>query len=195
MTNLISPHRKLMHCRNLYIRTTTDTGHGVFAARAFSRGEVVISDQDGDYYQNALTYEVIIESGYSLDNFSQIDHNLYVPPNGNIDDYTNHSCDPNTGIRLTPRGYLVIALRDIARDEEITYDYSTYLNNPYERMVCRCGAANCRGVIGNFLTLPVDLQDRYKALGIVGRFAMEPSRRRLSTAPTVPAPLNLPCSV
>ena len=76
-------------------------------------------------------------------------------------------------IRLMPKGVVVVALRDIAAHEELTYDYSTYLNNPYESMTCLCSAANCRGVIGSFGALPEDVKRRYLALGIVGDFCRE----------------------
>ena len=81
--------------------------------------------------------------------------------------------------RHPPRlpGATVIALRDIAAHEELTYDYSTYLNNPYERMQCLCDAANCRGVIGSFSTLPSELQRRYRTLSIIGDFVDEPILR------------------
>jgi hypothetical protein len=112
--------------------------------------------------------------GYGLDITLQVGFDAFKLPNGSLDDFTNHSCDPNTGIRLTGRGALVLALRDIAAHEELTYDYSTYLNNPYERMRCLCGAANCRGLIGSFSTLPAELQRRYRALGIIGDFVDGP---------------------
>jgi hypothetical protein len=103
-----------------------------------------------------------------------VGQDAYKLPNCTLDDFTNHSCDPNTGIRLTDRGMLILALRDIAAHEELTYDYSTYLNNPYESLRCLCGAANCRGVIGNFSTLPAEIKRRYRALGVVGDFVEEP---------------------
>ena len=96
-------------------------------------------------------------------------------PTGSLEDFTNHSCDPNTGIKLTPTGTIIIALRDIAAHEELTYDYSTYLNNSYEKMECMCGAANCRRFIGSFETLPEELKRKYLRLGIVGDFVAEES--------------------
>jgi hypothetical protein len=103
----------------------------------------------------------------------QVGPDLFRIPSGNIDDFTNHSCEPNTGIHLYPLGAVILAIRDIAAHDEITFDYSTYLNNPHERIVCRCGTKSCRGVIGNFATLPTTLQQRYLALGIVGDFVIE----------------------
>ena len=79
-----------------------------------------------------------------------------------------------TPASLTARGTIVLALRDIAAHEELTYDYSTYLNNPYESLRCRCGSARCRGVVGNFSSLPADLRRRYRALGVVGDFVEGP---------------------
>ncbi len=113
-------------------------------------------------------------------------HDAYKLPNCTLDDFTNHSCDPNTGIRLTDRGMLILALRDIVAHEELTYDYSTYLNNPYESLHCLCGAANCRGVIGNFSTLPAELQAPLSGARHRRRLRRgadrDPGRRRLAAA-------------
>jgi SET domain-containing protein len=43
-----------------------------------------------------------------------------------LDDFTNHSCEPNCGLRVDPSGFEMIALRDITANEELTYDYSTH---------------------------------------------------------------------
>ena len=57
--------------------------------------------------------------------------------------HLNHSCQPNLGLQ----GQIVfVALRDIAKDEELTFDYAMTDDEPSE-MVCNCGAPNCRGVI------------------------------------------------
>ncbi len=59
----------------------------------------------------------------------------------------NHSCDANTGLD----GLNVVALRNISRNEELTLDYSQFLDENMEPFECRCGAANCRGTItGSF---------------------------------------------
>jgi hypothetical protein len=166
--------RKLRKCLYIYIGSTARCGLGIFAAKPFAAGEIVIVDEDGDYYGQVLSYRELRAHGYSLENTLQVGLDAFKLPNGNIDDFTNHSCAPNTGIRLTETGMNVLALRAIAPHEELTYDYSTYLNNPYESFRCLCGAPSCRGIIGNFGTLPPALRRRYRALGIVGDFADEP---------------------
>jgi SET domain len=83
-----------------------------------------------------VSYRQLRQLGYDLDITLQVELD-WAPsnwPNGSLDDFTNHSCDANTGIRLTDRGTIVLALRDIAAHEELTYDYSTYSNNPYENL-------------------------------------------------------------
>jgi uncharacterized protein len=165
--------RKLKKCQHLYLAETVGRGIGVFAARRFSPGAIVMMDFDGDYYDQVLSYEALRASNIDLKYPLQVGPDLFRIPSGTIDDFTNHSCDPNTGIRLYARGSVTIAIRHIDVHDEITFDYSTYLNNPYERIACRCGSKNCRGMIGNFATLPRTLQQRYLALGIVGDFVLE----------------------
>ena len=58
---------------------------------------------------------------------------------------TNHSCDPNG--RFNEAGML-IAIREIATDEEITFDYLAHpLPASPWNFECLCGASNCKGWI------------------------------------------------
>jgi SET domain len=165
--------RKLRKCQHLYLAETAGRGIGVFAARPFTPGDIVMMDFDGDYYDQVMTYEELRKNNITLKYPLQVGPDLFRIPSGSIDDFINHSCNPNTGIRLYARGAMISAIRYIAVHDEVAFDYSTYLNNPYERIVCRCGSQNCRGVIGNFTSLPLNFQQRYLALRIVGDFALE----------------------
>ena len=50
--------------------------------------------------------------------------------------HLNHSCEPNWGVQ----GQVVfVALRDIEKNEELTFDYAMTDDEPYE-MECRCRA-------------------------------------------------------
>jgi SET domain-containing protein len=56
-------------------------------------------------------------------------------------EFVNHSCLPNAGIR----GQVVlVAMRAIASDEEITYDYAMSDGSSFDVFACNCGAASCR---------------------------------------------------
>lgn len=77
----------------------------------------------------------------------------------------NHSCDPNCFIRGQCE---LVALRDIKKGEELTYDYSTTMDDNYKYASrslwtnkCNCGAKNCRRSIDQFRTLPKRIQNFY----------------------------------
>ena len=55
----------------------------------------------------------------------------------------NHSCEPNT----VYQGLDVIACRDIAKGDELTLDYASFLDEHMEPFQCRCGSPKCRGLI------------------------------------------------
>jgi SET domain-containing protein len=90
----------------------------------------------------------------------QIDDDLFMlsaeqPEPG---DMVNHSCEPNCGLR---GGVVVVAMRDIAVGEEITFDYAMCDGTDYDEFECACGAPTCRGLVtGNDWRDPV-LQAKY----------------------------------
>jgi hypothetical protein len=61
--------------------------------------------------------------------------------------FFNHSCEPNAGIKGQ---IFLIAMRDIRKGEEVTFDYAMCLHETKEarqyRMKCRCESPNCRGL-------------------------------------------------
>lgn len=96
---------------------------------------------------------------------------LFIPPYGALDDFTNHSCEPNCGLRVGISGFTMIALENIAAHQELTYDYSTHQEHPQDYMVCNCGAPSCRRVIGSFSSLSPELRRYYLQLDVVAGFA------------------------
>ncbi|MGF1561494.1 MAG: SET domain-containing protein [Geminicoccaceae bacterium] len=167
--------RRLARCQYLYVAATPGKGVGIFAAHAFAAGDLIVEDLSGDYYDEVYSLADLAALGADLSQHAfQIGDDQYLLPNGNIDDLVNHSCEPNTGIQLLPEGYRMIALRDIARDEELTYDYSTYISNADEQLRCLCGAPACRGLIGPFNTLPEQRQRLYRRFNVVGAFVLAP---------------------
>ena len=79
----------------------------------------------------------------------------------------NHSCNPNAGIT---KNLILIAIRDISTGEEITFDYSTTMDEDYWTMKCSCGEKTCRKRVKDFKYLPKELQKKYLQLGIVKAF-------------------------
>lgn len=64
---------------------------------------------------------------------------------GNGTHYINHSCEPNSYMKIIYDHILVLALRDIRPGEEVTIDYHSTLHSDRKR--CTCGAPSCRGTI------------------------------------------------
>lgn len=74
--------------------------------------------------------------------------------NGNESRFINHSCDPNCEAYIFDDRIWIYAMRDIARHEELTFDYQLGPAFPGGRKKpsaedyrCRCGSPNCRGTI------------------------------------------------
>ena len=64
---------------------------------------------------------------------------------GNGSQFVNHSCRPNSFVRIISGHVIFFALRDIEPGEEITLDYvESYHPDTYR---CRCGVEGCRGTI------------------------------------------------
>ncbi len=58
--------------------------------------------------------------------------------------HMNHSCDGNVGFDFMDN---FISLKKIRKGEEIVYDYALAESGPKFNMSCKCGSANCRGII------------------------------------------------
>jgi len=59
--------------------------------------------------------------------------------------YINHSCQPNTYMRVCYSKVEFWSLRFIKRGEELTCDYGPTHHDG--KLPCRCGAANCKGFL------------------------------------------------
>ena len=90
---------------NVYYREVDcNLGLGVFAARAFKKGELVLQPTG-----RVISYQTI----YSI----QFDWDCHLDPDAPAK-YLNHSCDPNLGIHTCPNGWPeFVALRDIVESE------------------------------------------------------------------------------
>ena len=65
----------------------------------------------------------------------------------NIARLINHSCDPNCEVYGTGLKVWVYAIKDIKKDEELTYDYGFSYDENYKDFPCKCGSKKCIGFI------------------------------------------------
>jgi SET domain-containing protein len=130
-------------------------GRGVFAKRKIPKGTRVIEYlgerilveefcRDPEGTEPARVYALY------LDENTVIDGAL----NGNDARFVNHSCDPNCEAYCVDERVYIYAMSDIARGEELTFDYKLAVmrNRPGDIQdsnahICRCGSANCRGTM------------------------------------------------
>lgn len=144
------------------------TGRGVFATTAIAAGQMVMQ-----YTGPLLRYEQTTPQTLAL----QIGPDLYMGASGNADDCVNHSCDPNAGIIIHGRDVRLVSLRPISAGEQITFDYSTTMDEDDFEFDCLCGSPMCRGRIRDFKHLPPPLKAKYVSLGVVPEYNLKYAER------------------
>jgi hypothetical protein len=160
-------------------------GKAVMAGRRFSKGEKVIHFRGRIMHRSELpSADKIVQP--KDDRYLQVATEYFIGPSDEIDDLINHSCDPNTAVYIDKHRRAVLrALRDINIGEEIAYDYSPLMHNEDWTMKCKCGSADCRGIIREFKFLPVKKKQEYLALGIVPKYncidSLHPYGRKIQT--------------
>ena len=147
------------------------TGRGVFAVQTIPARSVIMK-----YTGPLLRYAQTTPQTLAL----QIGPDLYIGESGQADDFVNHSCDPNAGMLIDGTNVQLIALRDIAPGEQITFDYSTTMDEDDFEFDCLCGSSNCRGRIRDFKHLPAELRRRYQSLGVVPAYNKQYASRARS---------------
>jgi uncharacterized protein (DUF849 family) len=131
-------------------------GWGVYATRLVRQGELLAC-----WGGAVVPWARFRELSDDLQRHSlQVEEDLFLVSVHTSDpaELVNHSCDPNAGLS----GQIaLVAMRDIAIDEEICFDYAMSDGSPYDEFDCSCGTARCRGrVTGNDWRLP-ELWVRY----------------------------------
>lgn len=91
----------------------------------------------------------------------QVDDDSYLVDDerGHPTESFNHSCDPNAVIHGP---HQLVARRDIAKGEEVCFDYATTDSSPYDEFSCQCGTADCRGLVTGNDWKSSDVQKRYR---------------------------------
>jgi hypothetical protein len=138
------------------VRKSAIQGRGVFATRDIEKGARVVEyvgerithDEAEDRYddEEMRRHHTFV---FSIDDKHCVDASV----GGNEARFINHSCEPNAFTRVVRSRIFVIAGRDIAKGEEVLYDYwyttdDSYTPDDLRRMYpCRCGVETCRGTL------------------------------------------------
>jgi len=140
----------------IIVRKSKIHGTGVFARTDIPEGTRVI-EYVGDKITKAESdrrYEIAWERSqygnnekgvvyiFTLNKRYDIDGDVWWNTAKNI----NHSCDPNCETDIIRGHVWIIAMRDIKKGQEISYNYG-YDFDSYEDHRCHCGSRRCVGYI------------------------------------------------
>ena len=121
---------------------------GLFASKNIKKGTKII------YYIGKIITKKQTENNPKFDN----DKAIYLfNLNNRYDldgDFTyntarliNHSCNPNCEVEGKGLKLWISSIKDINKNEELTYDYGFSFDENYKDFPCKCGSKNCCGYI------------------------------------------------
>lgn len=134
---------------------TADRGYGVRSNRTFEPNQIIV-----EYTGEIITQAECEKRMRTIYKNNECYYLMYFEQNmiidatrGSIARFVNHSCEPNCRMEKwtvagKPRMALFAGDHGIMTGEELTYDYNF---DPYSQknvQQCRCGASNCRGILG-----------------------------------------------
>ena len=126
------------------IKKSPIQGDGLFTTAPIKKGELVVSWGGGKIITEEEFQKNLPLGIYQPESAIHFDKDHKWVSLSSDPDYAdaaiNHSCDPNLWF---DNGWPLVARRDIAIGEEITFDYSTGETYPLEGE-CHCRAKNCR---------------------------------------------------
>ena len=121
---------------------------GLFASKNIKKGTKII------YYTGKIITKKQTENNPKFDN----DKAIYLfNLNNRYDldgDFTyntariiNHSCNPYCEVEGKGLKLWISSIKDIKKNEELTYDYGFSFDENYKDFPCKCGSKNCCGYI------------------------------------------------
>ena len=134
----------------------TKGGHGIVAIQPILKGDVICIWGGRIVDRKTLASLSVQERKHSL----QVTDEYYLAPltSDEPPSYFNHSCNPNAGFNGQ---IILIAIRDIAPGEEVTFDYAMCDGSSYDEFACLCRSHNCRGKVTGKDWQNPDLWQRY----------------------------------
>ena len=145
------------------IKKTTRTGEGLFASKKIKKGEILFTVDLSK--QKKLTLQEIAKMPKN-NHADYVGRSRYVV-SFHPYSFMNHSCNPTIVVNHTSIAKKIfIALRDIERGEELTYDYGANAMDQFGKAFwtidCLCGNQSCRKKIsGDFFAQPIPIQLTY----------------------------------
>jgi uncharacterized protein len=151
------------------IRPTKTKGQGLYALHHFEANQVILKFA-GKVLTKAEVYALP-----NTDSYLQISPDLYLDLTGDLSHFVNHSCNPNTYVKIISRTAALISTRAIKPNEELSFDYSmTSTETPEDwQMKCGCGSWNCRKNISGFSSLSDKEQEQLIKANVVPMYVIK----------------------
>ena len=135
--------------RKYTIKGNAIAGYGIYATQSLAAGDILF---EGEGLAQRIITKTYVQQYW--EEKAQEDFRRYAYP---ISDEVfilwdeqpenwapqNHSCQANTAYE----GLNVYTTKAIAKGEELTLDYSSFLSTDMQPFMCQCGTSNCRGLI------------------------------------------------
>jgi len=151
----------------------TRNGKGIFTTKSFKSGQIICEIR-GNLIRAEKEMELWKTNPKKAENMFRYCPTRYLSPEGELGDYSNHSCNPNAGVIKKQGRLFWVAIRNINKDEEILIDYSTILGaDDIWTMKCNCGEKECRKIIKRIDKIPKKVFIRYKKLGIIPKYILK----------------------
>lgn len=129
---------------------------GLYALEPINAGEMIIEYVGERIRQQIaeLREKKYLRSGIGSSYLFRVDENTVIDASkkGGIARFINHCCEPSCTAKIIKvdgsKRIVIYALRDVKKNEELTYDYKFEREtNDDERIVCLCGAPGCKGYL------------------------------------------------
>ncbi|KAH7033319.1 uncharacterized protein B0I36DRAFT_321197 [Microdochium trichocladiopsis] len=129
---------------------------GLYAMENINKDDMIIEYVGEEVRQQIaeLRENRYLKSGIGSSYLFRIDENTVIDATkkGGIARFINHSCMPNCTAKIikveSTKRIVIYALRDIAQNEELTYDYKFEREiGSLDRIPCLCGTAACKGFL------------------------------------------------
>lgn len=131
-------------------------GLGLLTDRNFNRGGDVIS------FPNTL-----VRRGQESNEAVQVADDTYLDGEWlTPESFMNHNCNPNTKLDFRPDqpASAYVAVRDISKGEEVTFNYLATEYDMTNKFECTCGSPNCYHHIRGFKHLTREQQEELRPL-------------------------------
>lgn len=129
---------------------------GLYAIEPIVRNEMII-EYVGEVVRqkvSELREKKYLRSGIGSSYLFRVDEDTVIDATklGGIARFINHSCTPSCTAKIIKvegkKRIVIYALRDVAANEELTYDYKFEREaNDEERIPCLCGSSGCKGYL------------------------------------------------